>query len=131
MLAKMTNGQAGAGGGSGVGADGRARSSGSRDVPLESEITRKIQRYLASVDGWWGFKVLGGGAQMRGVPDIVGCYRGRFVALEVKRPAGLGVVSELQRLRLRQIGEAGGLAVVVYGVEDVRQVIAQLAEVCV
>ena len=94
-------------------------------IPLESAITAEIQRYLGRLSGWWGFKVQGGGSQMRGVPDIVGCYRGRFVGFEVKRPV-VGKVSELQKHRIDQINAAGGCALVVYGVEDVKQALAVL-----
>ena len=99
-----------------------------KDIPLESAITAQIQRYLARVSGWWGFKVQGGGAQMRGVPDIVGCYCGLFVAFEVKRP-DVGKLSELQKHRIDQIIAAGGRAFVVYGVEDVKQALEGLGSV--
>lgn len=94
-------------------------------IPLESTITNNIQRYLKRLPGWWGFKVMGGAQQKRGVPDIIGCYRGRFVGLEVKRPV-LGRVSDLQEAIIEQINAVGGCAVVVYGVDDVKQVIAAL-----
>ena len=97
-----------------------------KDIPLESAITAQIQRYLARVSGWWGFKVQGGGAQMRGVPDIVGCYCGLFVAFEVKRPE-VGKLSELQKHRIDQIIAAGGRAFVVYGVEDVKRALEGLS----
>lgn len=95
-------------------------------IPLESAITADIQRYLARVPDWWGFKVQGGGTQMRGVPDIVGCYRGLFVAFEVKRPK-VGKLSALQAHRIDQILSAKGHASVVCGVDDVKRVIEGLA----
>lgn len=97
-------------------------------IPLESAITADIQRYLARREGWWGFKVQGGAQQMRGVPDIVGCYCGRFVAFEVKRPS-VGRVSQLQAHRIDQINAVGGCACVVYGVDDVRAVLDDLGRV--
>lgn len=100
------------------------------DIPLESTITAEIQRFLGRLPDWWGFKVQGSGSQMRGVPDIVGCYRGLFVAFEVKRPV-VGKLSELQKHRIDQIKSAGGQAFVVYGVEDVKQALAVLSsDVC-
>ena len=95
-------------------------------VPLEAEITRQIQRYLAGLPDWWGFKVQGSAQQMRGVPDIVGCYRGLFVAFEIKRPF-LGKVSKIQHHMIDQIKAAKGRAFVVYSVDDVKQVLAGLA----
>lgn len=96
------------------------------DIPLESTITAQIQRYLGKLPGWWGFKVQGGGSQMRGVPDIVGCYRGLFVAFEVKRPV-VGKLSELQKHRIEQIKSAKGNVYVVYSVEDVKKALDMLA----
>lgn len=95
-------------------------------IPLESEITKKIQRYLRTVPGWWGFKVLGGAQQKRGVPDIIGCFNGIFVAFEVKRP-GVGVVSDLQAHIIEQIKSANGHSFVVYSVDDVKAALAGLA----
>ena len=97
-----------------------------REIPLESTITAEIQRYLSRLPDWWGFKAQGSGSQMRGVPDIVGCYRGLFVGFEVKRPV-VGKLSKLQAHRIEQIQAAKGHAFVVYGVDDVRQALAGLA----
>lgn len=43
-----------------------------------------------------------------GVPDILCCYKGRFVALEVKRDnyAKMNETSELQQRTIKQIIEA-------------------------
>lgn len=95
-------------------------------IPLETEITRQIQRYLAGLPGWWGFKVQGGAQQARGVPDIVGCFYGRFVAFEVKRP-NLGKVSKIQHHILGKIKSADGCAFVVRSVDEVKQALAGLA----
>ena len=95
-------------------------------IPLESEITKKIQRYLSGLDGWWGFKVQGGGQQKRGVPDIVGCYNGRFVAFEVKRPH-VGQLSDLQEHVIGQIKAVEGHAFVVRSVDEVKQIILSFA----
>lgn len=96
------------------------------NIPLESAITAQIQRYLKSLPDWWGFKTQGGGAQMRGVPDIVGCYRGLFVGFEVKRPH-VGRLSDIQAHRIEQIRAAGGHAYVVTCVEDVVRALDSLS----
>lgn len=102
-----------------------------REIPLESAITAEIQKYLKKLPDWWGFKVQGGGAQLKGVPDIIGCYRGFFVGFEVKRPV-VGQVSEIQKHRIEQIRAAGGHAFVVYGLDDVKKALEGLgAVVCV
>ena len=93
-----------------------------RTIPLERTITDKILRWLRSQPECWCFKVLGGGSQSRGVPDIVGCWRGRFFALEVKRPQ-LGRLSKLQAYVIGQIQKAGGLVAVVRSLEEVRELL--------
>ena len=46
-----------------------------------------------------------------GVPDIIVCYRGRFIAIECK--AGRGQTTALQKRELKNIDIAGGVALVV------------------
>ena len=60
----------------------------------------------------------------RGVPDILCCYRGRFVGFEVKTTKGR--VSGPQRVQNERIGAAGGRAVVVRSVADVRAVLEHI-----
>ncbi len=92
-------------------------------IPLERAITDKIMRYLKSLSphGWF-FKTHGGSMQIAGLPDIIGLYHGRFVALEVKRPK-LGRLTKLQEKILGLICAAGGIAGVVTSVEEVQQII--------
>lgn len=79
----------------------------------ESRFQDKVIKYLKSLDGCWHFKVFGGGTfQRAGIPDIVGCYRGRFFALELK--ADNGRASELQLYNIAKINEAGGYARLLY-----------------
>lgn len=95
------------------------------NIPLESAITAQIQRWLKSQACWWGFKVLGGAQQKRGVPDIVGTWNGSFIAFEVKRPV-VGRVSPLQEHVIEEIQKAGGHAFVVRSVEDVKRAIMRI-----
>jgi len=77
----------------------------------ESELTTKIIKALRGRGGFW-FKVHGNAIQMSGIPDIIGCYRGHFIAMEVKLPRRL-IVSKRQRLILRRIRRAGGTSIVI------------------
>jgi hypothetical protein len=52
-----------------------------------------------------------GGYGRSGVPDIVGCYRGVFFAIETK--AGDNKTTALQERELKQIRDAGGMACVI------------------
>jgi hypothetical protein len=51
-----------------------------------------------------------------GASDLIGCFRGRFVALEVKRPGEYP--THEQRLFLALIDRLGGVAAVVRSVAD-------------
>lgn len=54
----------------------------------------------------------------RGTPDILCCYLGRFVAIEVKAPKGR--LSEVQKEILKEIVECGqGIAFMARSVQDV------------
>jgi hypothetical protein len=55
-----------------------------------------------------------------GVPDIICCVDGRFVGIECK--ASGGRVTELQKLELKRIREAGGSTLVVTGTEEAKAI---------
>lgn len=67
--------------------------------------------------GGFCFKVWGNEFQMAGVPDVAGTYRGWSVWCETKMPGNSP--SKIQRFRIKQIRDAGGLVVVGYSVKDV------------
>lgn len=52
-----------------------------------------------------------GGYGKSGVPDIVGCYKGRFFGIECK--AGKGKVTALQQKNLDEIYASKGIALVI------------------
>lgn len=89
---------------------------------LERDIVAAIKRYLASLGSdvfFW--KEHGGPYGTSGVPDIICCYKGRFLGLEAKLPGGK--LTELQKRALDKINRAGGIARRVESVDDVRAVI--------
>ena len=91
---------------------------------LERDVVAAIRKYLASLGSdifFW--KEHGGPYGTSGIPDIICCYRGRFLGLEVKLPGGR--LTELQKRALDRINAAGGIARRVESVDDVRAVIAQ------
>ena len=60
-----------------------------------------------------GFRRFNG---MPGQSDIIGIWKGKFLAIEVKRPKGK--VSEAQDLFLDSVMEQGGIAMVVHSVDE-------------
>ena len=91
---------------------------------LERDIVKAIKGYLSSLGSdvfFW--KEHGGPYGTSGIPDIICCYKGRFLGLEVKLPGGR--LTGLQKRALARINAAGGIARRVESVDDVKAVIAQ------
>jgi hypothetical protein len=91
---------------------------------LEKNITNKIMKYLKSQDYCFCFKEHGGRYGTSGVPDIICCYRGKFIAFEVKTPDGK--LTRLQQETIDKINAAGGKAFKVTGVDEVESIIESL-----
>ena len=92
---------------------------------LERDVVAAIKKYLASLGSdvfFW--KEHGGPYGASGVPDIICCYKGRFLGLEVKLPSGK--LTELQKRAIEKINRAGGIACRVESVDDVKAVIARV-----
>ena len=73
---------------------------------LERDIATAIKRYLASLGSdvfFW--KEHGGPYGCAGIPDIICCYKGRFLGLECKLPGGR--LTELQKRAIEKINRAG------------------------
>lgn len=96
-------------------------------TPSEKSIVEAIKRYLDSV-GAWHVKTHGGTVGRVGIPDLLVCYRGLFIALEVKKPK-VGKVSVVQRVEIEKIRKAGGEAHVVTSVAEVEAIIAVIDRV--
>lgn len=61
-----------------------------------------------------------------GIPDILGCVAGRFLAAELKSPGK--TATSLQALFLKRIREAGGRAEVIDDFNDWTRIIEDLLE---
>ena len=55
---------------------------------LERDIVAAILRLLKKTPDCFAWKEHGGMYGTAGIPDVIVCYRGRFVAFEVKTPSG-------------------------------------------
>jgi len=88
----------------------------------EAAITEAIMRWLRR-HGAHVIKTYGG-PYRRGLPDLIGVYRGRALALEVKRPGGKP--TPLQEYELSCWAAAGAVAVVVTSVDEVKQLIEEV-----
>lgn len=83
---------------------------------LEKEITHEIREYL-NVRHIFHWKQWQGLGSAHGVPDLIGIYRTRFLAIEVK--TAKGILSEKQTEFLNRINHEAGIGFVARSVEDV------------
>lgn len=86
----------------------------------EGQLTSQIKNYLAS-KGAYCEKIFGGGYQSSGIPDILCCYKGLFIGIEVKSPTGKGRASDIQKLKIKRIRECGGIAFITDSLEEVER----------
>ena len=92
---------------------------------LERDIVAAIKRYLLTLgDAVFFWKEHGGSYGCAGIPDIICCYKGRFIGLECKLPGGR--LTELQKRAIEKINHAGGVACRVESVEDAKRVIKRV-----
>jgi hypothetical protein len=90
----------------------------------ESTLQRNIRKKLKKEfrDSFW-LKVHGGPYQAAGLGDLIGCVSGKFFMLEVKDPNEDHPVSPIQKIRIREVLNAGGVACVIESVEEALEVV--------
>ena len=76
----------------------------------EAKVKKKVVDVIKKYDGYYFFPATGGYGRS-GVPDIVCCYRGVFVAIECK--AGTNKPTPLQEAEMAKIKKAQGFVLVV------------------
>jgi hypothetical protein len=83
----------------------------------ETRRQRRIQKDLRErYPGIWLFKTHGSEYQPAGLPDLIGCLRGRFFGLEVKEPGE--EASTIQDETIADIIAAGGVGGVIETFEE-------------
>lgn len=87
----------------------------------ESQIQKKIIEYL-NRNGAYSIKTIT--TNRNGSPDIICCFKGLFIAVEVKTDKG--IVSKLQEYHQKEIIKSGGIALIVRSVEEVEQLLEKL-----
>lgn len=90
----------------------------------EQAIVNQIKAYLQQVDGLFFWKEHGGQYGTAGIPDIIVCYKGKFIAFECKRPGGRPTL--LQKITMNKIEKAKGIVKIVTSVEEVKKIIENL-----
>ena len=91
---------------------------------MEKKIVNSILAYLKTLSGCFSWKQHGSPYSAAGLPDIVCCINGRFVAFEVKTENGTTTV--LQDRTLSRIRDAGGAAHVVRSLDEVKNILRDM-----
>ena len=105
-------------------------------MPLEKDIENLILEYLSYLPDGFFWKNNSTGIYdavkgtfrnnknpwiINGVADILGVYKGKFVAIEVKRPGG--ITSDDQQIFIDRIIKEGGLAGVATNLYEVNDIL--------
>lgn len=83
----------------------------------EAELTSAIRSLLKTVGIFSWKQWQGPMSQPKGVSDILGCWNGRFIAIEVKTAGGR--VSRDQEKFIEAVSRNGGLAFVARSIDEV------------
>ncbi|MGE5443756.1 MAG: VRR-NUC domain-containing protein [Ignavibacteriales bacterium] len=66
---------------------------------------------------------------MKGILDVIGCWEGKYVELEVKTERGR--LTPEQRARIDEIRKAGGMAEVVRSLEDIHKIFGESSRITI
>ncbi len=113
-------------------------------MAAEKQFENQIKKFMISIGVYpaghpkhkkevpqtgWYFKHWAGPFSVVGIPDIIGCVKGRFIGIEVK--AEDGHPSPLQIRTVDLINAVGGFAIIVYpkDFEELKIKLTELLEV--
>src|ERR1700748_1919030 len=87
----------------------------------EGTLAGKMARRVRDRGGWC--RKVHGGTYGAGWPDLVGAYKGLFLAIEVKMPGKENTVTELQAATLEGLRAAGAIAVVLTSMKQLNHLL--------
>lgn len=76
--------------------------------------------------GGWARKIHADAYQGAGIPDVIACIQGRFIAFETKKSQC--IPTRIQRATMAEISRSGGVACPVWTVEDAEEIIDEILE---
>lgn len=88
----------------------------------EAKVKKAVKLVLDEM-GIYHFSPVQNGMGRAGIPDIIGCYNGRFLGIECK--AGKGKTTALQDLELEKIRQAKGFTFIVneHNMQDLKELL--------
>lgn len=90
---------------------------------LEGVVQKEILHYLKS-ESIYTVKTMR--SNMNGVPDILCCVDGKFLAIEVKAEGKVNTATALQQKHQRDIIATGGEAIITDSLEEVKKIVERM-----
>lgn len=87
----------------------------------EGKVKAAVKKLLKERGIWWYCPVQNGMGVV-GIPDFICCWNGKFLAIETKAPGKRNNTTPNQDNRIAEILAAGGVAVVVDDVEQLKEI---------
>ena len=91
----------------------------------EGRVKDACKKYLKSIGAWFFMPVSNGMGQV-GIPDIICCYKGMFIAVETKAPGKKANTTPNQDRVIEAIKGADGWAIVVDNVDQLEEFITSI-----
>lgn len=103
-------------------------------ITTEAGLEEKTKEWLKTLPGVFYFKAVGGAYQLQGLPDLIICWAGHFVAIELKKPGRLdklpykpGSPTEVLQVRnIAAIKAAGGYAGIFDDLQEIKDFLLAL-----
>ena len=92
----------------------------------ESDIQTKILRWAEKLTGVWIVKYPGGTYGRKGIPDLLLSVKGKFLAIEVKKPGGKP--TQMQLLEQKKIRSTGSRSEIVESFVEAKKIILEILE---
>jgi len=83
----------------------------------EGKVKKEVRAWLKA-RGIWHYMPVQNGMGVVGIPDLICCWDGKFLAIETKAPGKRANTTPNQDARIKEIQQAKGWALVV---DDVKQ----------
>ncbi len=91
----------------------------------EGKVKAACKKYLKGIGAWFFMPVSNGMGQV-GIPDIICCYKGIFIAVETKAPGKRMNTTPNQDRVIQEIQNADGWAIVVDNVDQLHEFIVAI-----
>jgi hypothetical protein len=88
----------------------------------EGRVKQAVKRWLTE-RGIWHYMPVQNGMGVVGIPDLICCWDGKFLAIETKAPGKRGNTTANQERVLQAINAAGGIAVVIDDAKQLQELV--------